>query len=63
MPFFPDYLDRRAGVPAFSESALFNFQSINLATAGAPERVVGLRTTASPASSSPTSPRATRSSR
>ncbi len=43
----PDYLDRRERVSAFEESALYNFQSFNLVSDGAPERVPGLRATAS----------------
>lgn len=43
----PDYLDRRAGVAAFADTAMFNTQSYNLAGDGEPERIVGLRTTPS----------------
>ncbi|HLE85821.1 MAG TPA: ABC transporter permease [Thermoanaerobaculia bacterium] len=47
----PDYFDRREGVPAFEESALYTFESLNLsagsADGGAPERVIGARATAS----------------
>ena len=43
----PDYLDRRAGVAAFADTATFNTQSYNLAGDGEPERIVGLRTTPS----------------
>ncbi|MEM7587769.1 MAG: ABC transporter permease [Acidobacteriota bacterium] len=43
----PDYLDRRAGVDAFEESALYNFRSLNMASDGPPERITGVRTTAS----------------
>ncbi len=43
----PDYLDRRDGVGAFEESALYYFRSLNMASNGAPERITGLRTTAS----------------
>jgi len=54
----PDYFDRREGVSAFDESALYHYVSVNLAgssesgasdgaSAGAPQRVVGLRATAS----------------
>lgn len=43
----PDYFDRREGVPAFEESALYHYQSLNLAAEGPPERVIGLGTTAS----------------
>ncbi|MDA8017275.1 MAG: ABC transporter permease [Thermoanaerobaculia bacterium] len=41
----PDYLDRREGVAAFEESALYTFGSFNLTEDGSPERVIGLRTT------------------
>ena len=41
----PDYLDRRAGVPALAESALYTNDNFNLAIEGAPERVHGLRAT------------------
>ena len=43
----PDYLDRRAGVAAFADSAMFTNQSYNLAGDGEPERIVGLRATPS----------------
>lgn len=43
----PDYLDRRAGVAAFADTAMFTYQSYNLADEGEPERVVGLRATPS----------------
>ncbi|MBI3885078.1 MAG: ABC transporter permease [Opitutae bacterium] len=43
----PDYLDRRAGVSSFADTALFTRASFNLASDGEPERVVGLRATAS----------------
>ncbi|MEM7354896.1 MAG: ABC transporter permease, partial [Acidobacteriota bacterium] len=43
----PDYLDRRRDVAAFEESALYNFQSFNMVSDGPPERIIGLRTTAS----------------
>ena len=43
----PDYFDRRSGVSAFEESALYTFTSLDLADSGAPERVIGVRTTAS----------------
>ena len=45
----PDYFDRREGVDAFEESALYSFESLNLTSAdgSAPERVIGLRATAS----------------
>ena len=42
----PDYLDRRAEVPAFEESALYHFVSLDLAGDGPPERVIGVRSTA-----------------
>ena len=43
----PDYLDRRAGVSGFADSAMFTRRNLNLASAGEPERIVGLRTTPS----------------
>ncbi len=43
----PDYLDRRAGVSGFADSAMFNNMSYNLAADGEPERIIGLRTTPS----------------
>jgi putative ABC transport system permease protein len=43
----PDYLDRRAGVSGFSDSAMFHNVSFNLATESEPERITGLRTTPS----------------
>jgi len=52
----PDYFDRREGVDAFDESALYHYVSVNLSgsgtgaagdSTGAPERVVGVRATAS----------------
>jgi predicted permease len=43
----PDYLDRRAGVAGFADTAMFNNQSFNLAGDGEPERIVGLRATPS----------------
>jgi putative ABC transport system permease protein len=50
----PDYFDRRGDVDAFDESALYGYESLNLtgsgggsADGGAPERVIGLRATAS----------------
>ncbi|MBN8727561.1 MAG: ABC transporter permease [Xanthomonadales bacterium] len=43
----PDYLDRRAQVPALADSALYTAGDYNLALAGAPERVRGLRATPS----------------
>jgi len=43
----PDYLDRRTGVPAIEDSALYTNENFNLALDGAPERVRGLRATPS----------------
>ncbi|MDI1248774.1 MAG: ABC transporter permease [Lacunisphaera sp.] len=43
----PDYLDRRAGVAGFADTAMFTNQSYNLAGDGEPERIVGLRATPS----------------
>jgi predicted permease len=43
----PDYLDRRDGVPAIAQSALYTNDNFNLAIAGAPERVHGIRATPS----------------
>ena len=43
----PDYLDRRDGVAAFEQVALYTFENFNLADDGPPERVVGLSATAS----------------
>ena len=43
----PDYIDLRAGVPAFADSALYVRASFNLVDAGAPERLQGLRATPS----------------
>ncbi len=43
----PDYLDRRAGVAAFEDSAMYTNQPFNLASDGEPERIVGLRATPS----------------
>jgi putative ABC transport system permease protein len=43
----PDYLDRRNGVPALEESALYTGASLNLATDTAPERVEGRMVTPS----------------
>lgn len=43
----PDYLDRRAGLPAISDGALYSGMSFNLAGEGAPERVRGIRATPS----------------
>lgn len=46
----PDYFDRREGVEAFEESALYFYESLNLtgeAAGGPPERVIAVRATAS----------------
>jgi predicted permease len=43
----PDYLDRRAQVPALSDSALYTGDNFNLAENGAPQRVHGIRATPS----------------
>jgi len=43
----PDYLDRRSGVPALADSALYSNTSLNLSGDGAPERLRGLRVTPS----------------
>ena len=43
----PDYLDRRAGVSGFEDSAMFTTPSFNLSGDGEPERIVGLRATPS----------------
>ena len=43
----PDYLDRRAGVSAFADTAMFTNRSYNLASDSEPERIIGLRTTPS----------------
>jgi len=43
----PDYLDRREGVPALSDSALYSGDNFNLAENGVPERVHGIRATPS----------------
>ena len=43
----PDYLDRRAGVSGFADSAMFTNLSYNLASDGEPERIIGLRATPS----------------
>src|SRR5688572_7700514 len=37
----PDYLDRRNGVTALEESALFSGASLNLSSDGQPERISG----------------------
>lgn len=41
----PDYFDRREGVEAFEESALYTFRNFNLAEDGPPERVTGVEAT------------------
>lgn len=41
----PDYLDRRAGVPALADSALYSGDNFNLSDNSATERVVGMRAT------------------
>ncbi len=43
----PDYLDRRAGVSGFADTAMFTNMSYNLSADGEPERIIGLRTTPS----------------
>ena len=43
----PDYLDRREGVSGFADAAMFNTQTYNLASTGAPESIVGMRATPS----------------
>src|SRR4051812_23897861 len=43
----PDYLDHRAGVPSFAETALISGFSANLSFDGSPERVYGLTATPS----------------
>ena len=43
----PDYFDRREGVDAFEEAALYSFRSVNLSENGPPERLVGVEATAS----------------
>lgn len=43
----PDYLDRKAGVAAFEDSAMYTNQAFNLASDGEPERIIGLRATPS----------------
>lgn len=43
----PDYLDRREGVSAFADGAMYNMQSYNLASEGEPERITGLSATPS----------------
>lgn len=43
----PDYLDRREHVTALEDSALYTWNSFNLAASGTPERLVGLVATPS----------------
>jgi predicted permease len=43
----PDYIDERASLPALADSALYTDASFNLVDGGAPERLRGLRATAS----------------
>ncbi len=43
----PDYLDRRAGVAGFADSAMFTTRSYNLASDTEPERIIGLCATPS----------------
>jgi predicted permease len=43
----PDFLDRREQAPALEDLALYHGASFNLAEAGTPERLTGLRTTPS----------------
>ncbi|MDR3389694.1 MAG: ABC transporter permease [Rudaea sp.] len=43
----PDYVDQRTAIPALADSALYTDASFNLVDGGAPERLRGLRTTAS----------------
>ncbi len=43
----PDYLDRRADVSGFADSAMYHFSSYNLAGASDPERVAGMAATPS----------------
>lgn len=43
----PDYLDRREGVPAFEESAMYTWDGVNLTGHGNPERLLALRATPS----------------
>lgn len=43
----PDYLDRRSGVPALADSALYTGASLNLSTEGGPQRLQALRVTPS----------------
>ncbi len=43
----PDYLERREQVPALADLALYSGTSLNLASEGAPQRLVGVRATPS----------------
>ena len=43
----PDYLDRRAGVSGFADTAMFTNLSYNLSSDSEPERIIGLRATPS----------------
>ena len=43
----PDYLDRRAGVSGFADTAMFTNMSYNLSADGEPERIIGQRATPS----------------
>ena len=43
----PDYLDRRAGVSGFADTAMFTTKSYNLASDSEPERIIGLQATPS----------------
>lgn len=43
----PDYLDRKSEVAALADLALYTGASFNLSQEGAPQRLVGIRTTAS----------------
>lgn len=43
----PDYLDRRTGVSAFADAAMFTNMSYNLSADGEPERITGQRVTPS----------------
>ncbi|MDI1335680.1 MAG: ABC transporter permease [Lacunisphaera sp.] len=43
----PDYLDRRAGVAGFADTAMFTNRSYNLSSDSEPERIIGLCTTPS----------------
>jgi predicted permease len=47
MESIPDYLDRRADVTAFADSALYVGADLNLVGVGAPERLRGMRVTPS----------------